>query len=145
MKCWPKGTSGQRILIQQDNARSHVAIDDAQLNLEFDKLREHGWDISMTCQPPNSPDTTICDFGFFSSLQGLQQQYRMRRLVDIVTAVNSAFADYPWSSLERSFQALQEYFVETIKINGNNSYKLPHMSKVKRAKQGRIRQAPMEV
>jgi hypothetical protein len=59
------------IYLQQDNARAHIHPDDevfseaailSGLNLEFIK------------QPPNSPDTNICDLGFFRAIQSLQQE-----------------------------------------------------------------------
>jgi len=59
---------GMPIYIQQDNAKTHIPVDD----LEFVAAAQaEGWDIRLTCRPPNSPDLNILDLGFFAALQSL--------------------------------------------------------------------------
>ncbi|KAF7820639.1 mariner transposase [Senna tora] len=59
---WPREDTGCPIIIQQDNARTHIDLDDA----EFCQVAsEDGFDIRLMCQPPNSPDMNVLDLGFF--------------------------------------------------------------------------------
>jgi hypothetical protein len=58
---WPAAERGTTIWIQQDNAKTHIPVDD----LEFVAAAQaDGWDIRLTCQPLNSPDLNILDLGF---------------------------------------------------------------------------------
>ncbi|XP_074271219.1 uncharacterized protein LOC141595145 [Silene latifolia] len=53
---WQDNTS-KNVLIQQDNARPHIT------NMDEDFTRhatEDGWNIQLTCQPPNSQDLNAC-------------------------------------------------------------------------------------
>ena len=65
---WPAEERGCPIFIQQDNAKTHIAVDDPN----FCRVaQEDGWDIRLMCQPPNSPDLNVLDLGFFAALQAL--------------------------------------------------------------------------
>ncbi|KAH9123625.1 hypothetical protein LEN26_009889 [Aphanomyces euteiches] len=135
---WPNEEYGKTIRIQQDNARTHVSPDDFELSSVFERLRCHGWDMAFANQPPNSPDTNVCDLGFFAAIQSLQQVHRMKNLTDLVTAVNEAFEVYPWQKLEFNFQSLQACMEEILKNGGGNRYKLPHLHKEKLLRDGRL-------
>ena len=63
---WPAEERGMPIFIQQDNARTHVAVNDPAF---VEAAQADGWDIRLTCQPPNSPD--LLDLGFFAAIQAL--------------------------------------------------------------------------
>ena len=68
---WPPAERGMPIYVQQDNAKTHIPLDDP----EFVAVAQaEGWDIRLTCQPPNSPDLNILDLGFFAALQALFQK-----------------------------------------------------------------------
>jgi len=55
---WPAEERGCPIFIQQDNAKTHIAVDDP----DFCRVaQEDGWDIRLMCQPPNSPDLNVLD------------------------------------------------------------------------------------
>nr|GLL21131.1 uncharacterized protein LOC109190808 isoform X1 [Ipomoea trifida] len=49
---WPLSSS-KSIFIQQDNARPHISVNDAEF---LEAAQKDGFDIRLTCQPPNSPD-----------------------------------------------------------------------------------------
>ena len=49
------------IFIQQDNAPSHLKVDDP---IFCEAAKQDGFDIRLICQPPNSPDFNILDLGF---------------------------------------------------------------------------------
>mmetsp|Transcript_25947 Transcript_25947/g.36933 ORF Transcript_25947/g.36933 Transcript_25947/m.36933 type:complete len:87 (+) Transcript_25947:171-431(+) len=59
------------IKIQQDNAPSHIKINDPVF-LQAVALRN--LDIQLYCQLPNSPDLNVLDLGFFRSLQTMQKK-----------------------------------------------------------------------
>jgi len=70
---WPREYVGKPIFIQQDNAPSHLKLDDPDF-CEAAKLG--GFNIRLICQPPNSPDFNILDLGFFE----LYKQFNIRRM-----------------------------------------------------------------
>ena len=59
---WPAEEKGMPIFIQQDNAKTQIDVNDPAF---LEAAQSDGWDIRMTCQPPNSPDLNVLDFGFF--------------------------------------------------------------------------------
>lgn len=63
---WPAAERGTTIWIQQDNAKTHIPVDDPEF---VAAAQAEGWDIRLRCQPPNSPDLNILDLGFFAALQ----------------------------------------------------------------------------
>jgi len=65
---WPREDAGRTIWIQQDNAPSHVPVNDEQFAAA---VAQTGMDIRIINQPPNSPDMNVLGLGFFISLQSL--------------------------------------------------------------------------
>ncbi|XP_024628802.2 uncharacterized protein [Medicago truncatula] len=63
MDKWPIEDIGNPIFIQQDNARTHIDIDDEEF---CEAAKKNGFDIRLMCQPPNSPELNVLDLGFFS-------------------------------------------------------------------------------
>ena len=72
---WPREDVGKSIFIQQDNAPSHLKLDDP---LFCEAAKQEGFDIRLICQPPNSPDFNILDLGFFSSYS-IQEECKNNR------------------------------------------------------------------
>ncbi|XP_066384659.1 uncharacterized protein [Miscanthus floridulus] len=70
---WLREDVGKPIFIQQDNAPSHLKLDDS---LFCEAVKQEGFDIRLICQPPNSPDFNILDLGFFE----LFNQFNTRRM-----------------------------------------------------------------
>jgi hypothetical protein len=66
---WPREDVSKPIFIQQDNAPTHLKLDDLQF---CEAAKQEGFDIRLVCQPPNSPDFNILDLGFF-------EQFNTRR------------------------------------------------------------------
>uniref|UniRef100_A0A8R7PDQ2 Uncharacterized protein n=1 Tax=Triticum urartu TaxID=4572 RepID=A0A8R7PDQ2_TRIUA len=58
---WHAAERGMLIYVQQDNAKTHIPLDDPEF---VDVAQAEGWDIRLTCQPPNSPDLNILDLVF---------------------------------------------------------------------------------
>lgn len=56
---WPPSERGTMpIYIQQDNAKTHIAVDAKEFCAA---AKAGGWHIELIFQPPNSPDLNILD------------------------------------------------------------------------------------
>ena len=58
---WPIEDHNKLITIQQDNAKPHVNPNDEKF---CQAAIQDGFDIHLMCQPLNSPDLKVLDFGF---------------------------------------------------------------------------------
>ncbi|KAM0853410.1 hypothetical protein ACQ4PT_051104 [Festuca glaucescens] len=112
--------------IQQDNAKTHIPVDDPEF---VAAAQADGWDIRLTCQPPNSPDLNILDLGFFAALQSIFHKLSPGSVDDIVHKVQQAFEEYPAERSNRIFLTLQACMREVLIQLGGNRYKVPHMRK----------------
>ncbi|KAE8803060.1 hypothetical protein D1007_21081 [Hordeum vulgare] len=108
------------IYVQQDNAKTHIPLDDPEF---VAAAQAEGWDIRLTCQPPNSPDLNILDLGSID---------------DIVIKVEQAFEEYPAERSNMIFLTLQSCMVEVLKKLGGNRYKVPHMRKAVKERLGNL-------
>ena len=115
-----------KIIIQQDNAKPHVSVNDPSI---VEAGSKESWNIVLQCQPPNSPDFNVLDLGFFSALQNLQYQNPSSNIEELITAVRNAFSMYSPDKLSKNFISLQSVMYESLKVNGSNDYKLPHNQK----------------
>lgn len=68
---WPADDRNNTIIIQQDNARTHIDPTDEEFQLA---LSRYGLNVQLGCQPPNSPGLNILDLGFFNAIQALQHK-----------------------------------------------------------------------
>ena len=101
---WPLSDRWNPIYIQQDNAKTHVAVDDP---IVVQEARKGNWDIRMVFQPPNSPDTNILDLGWFASIQSMFQKKMPKTLPEIVQKVEQSLQEYPHQKLNRIFLSHQ--------------------------------------
>ena len=126
------------VRIQQDGAKSHISDDDPEF-LEFLKdLKNDGQlDASLYTQSPNSPDTNICDLGFFRAIQSASLIVGLceKALIDSVT---KAFAEYPREKLNRTWLTLQSCFNRIIEEDGGNDYQIPHLNKEGLERKGQL-------
>jgi len=125
---WPQELRGQTIWIQQDNAPSHVPVDDEEFATA---VAQTGLDIRLINQPGNSPDLNVLDLGFFASLQSKAYEKVSRNLDDLIQNVKKEFDNYDANTLNRVFLTLQGCMIEIMKDGGGNIYKIPHMDKDK--------------
>ena len=123
---WPREYAGKTIYIQQDNAPSHVPVDDAEFAAA---VAQTGLDIRLVNQPANSPDLNVVDLGLFASLQSLTYDRISRNLDDLIQNVDNEFQNYDPANLNRVFLTLQACMIEVMKDGGGNRYKIPHMDK----------------
>lgn len=132
---WPQEDFGKTIYIQQDNARTHVDPRDEDF---LAAASQHGFDIRLICQPPNSPDLNILDLGFFNAIQTLQHQVCPRTIQELVSAVENSFDEYSTKHVNRIFLTLQSCMQEIMKVQGENTYKIPHLKKAIMEKKGNL-------
>jgi hypothetical protein len=124
---WPAEGRHQTIWIQQDNCRTHIPVDDPEFCAA---AQADGWDIRLTCQPANSPDTNVLDLGFFAAIQALFQRSGMpKKIEEIVEKVEAADWNYPADRANRIFLTLQGCLQEILKEKGGHHYPIPHMKK----------------
>nr|CAD40538.2 OSJNBa0055C08.7 [Oryza sativa Japonica Group] len=88
--CWPREDAGKTIWIQQDNARTHLPINDEQFAVA---VAQTGLDIRLVNQPPNSPDMNCLDLGFFASLQSLTYNRTSRNMDELIENVHKEYRD----------------------------------------------------
>lgn len=122
MEKWPASSSSEPISVQQDNAKPHISIDDKA-------GKRNGFNIRLTCQPPNSPDMNVLDLGFFRAIQTLQHQEAPKTIDELIDAVHLSFEQISSKSLNYVFLTLQQCMIEVMKVYGGNNYKVPHMKK----------------
>lgn len=125
MAKWPEGAS-KEIYIQQDNARPHIADSD----LEFRAAAtQNGFHLKLVQQPPNSPDCNVNDLGWFTSIQSLQVENACNTIEELLNAVVNSFNELSAQKLNDVFLSLQGCMIETMRVRGQNRYKIPHMGK----------------
>jgi len=136
---WPVGDRhrGVTVRIQQDNAPSHMGPDDAQWKATTsDNLRPL---ISLSEQPPNSPDMNVLDLGFFRALQSASWQQTPTTTIDgLIKNVTKAWDDYDPALLNRIWLTHASILNEVMEQHGNNHYKIPHMGKASLERKGEL-------
>ncbi|KAK8457721.1 hypothetical protein SEVIR_3G233550v4 [Setaria viridis] len=80
---WPAEEKGLPKYIHQDNAKTHIDVNDLTF---VQAAQADGWNIRLTCQPPNSPDLNVLD-GFFATIQALFEKGTPNNINDIVSKV----------------------------------------------------------
>lgn len=122
----PREHAGKTIWIQQDNAPSHVPVNDEEFAAALAQTR---LDIRLINQATNSPDLNVLDLGFFNSLQSLTYDRISRNLDDLIANVQLEFDNYDPETLNMVFLTLQGCLIEVMKCGGGNRYKIPHIDK----------------
>ena len=87
--------------------------------------------IILYKQPPNSPNTNVCDLGLFNAIQARYERLAPRDSVEIIDCVLKAWREFPWKRINNLFLTLQGVYNGIIDHHGGNDFKLPHMSKWK--------------
>jgi hypothetical protein len=132
---WPREARHETIWIQQDNAPSHVPVDDAVFATAVART---GLNIHLMNQPPNSPDMNCLDLGFFTSLQSLTDRTTSRNIDELIQNVYIEYQNYNPILLNRVFVTLQTCMIKVMKDNEGNRYKIPHMNKERLESQGML-------
>jgi hypothetical protein len=92
--------------------------------------------IVLKTQPAQSPDTNLCDNGFFNALQSGYKKHAPRNARETIHAVFKVWREYPHARINHMWLTLMTNHDQIIKCNGNNTYKIVHMSKEKLDRQG---------
>ncbi|CAH9069359.1 unnamed protein product [Cuscuta europaea] len=129
---WPSQLS-KEIIIQQDNARPHISHDDAEY---VSASMADGFTITLTNQPPNSPDLNILDLGFFRAIQSLKDQNAPKTVDELLHAVDDAFKQLSPLTLNKVWLSYRYVMIEVLKVQGGNNYKLPHNAKDRMQSEG---------
>jgi hypothetical protein len=74
---WPGEDVGNPIYIQQENAQSHLKLDDP---LFHEAAQQDGFDICLISQPPDPLDFNILDLGFLCAIQSIQYKRMQKHL-----------------------------------------------------------------
>lgn len=133
---FPRGN--KIVKIQQDNAKPHCSVNDPEV---IKAGSTHGWNITLVCQPPNSPDTNVLDLGYFNAIQSLQHEASPTTVDELITAVNESFAKLSKETLDSVFLTLQACMESIMLTGGGNEYKIPHMKKSILRRQGGLQQS----
>lgn len=142
---WPAEERGIPIFIQQDNAKTHIDVNDPAF---VQAAQVDGWDIRLVCQPSNSPDLNVLDLGFFAAIQALFHRGTPNNVEQIVDRINKAFQEYPADRSNRIFITQQSCMLEILKHNGGQHYNIPHVKKKHLELQGDLLtslQCPMDL
>ena len=123
---FPIESKEHNIVIQQDNAKPHTKVSDVTIN---EAGQREGWNITLECQPPNSPDLNVLDLGFFNAIQSIQHKLSPTSVDELIDCVKEAFWQQPVSTVENIFLTLQQCMECTMLERGSNKYQLPHMGK----------------
>jgi hypothetical protein len=107
---WPRRNRNMTIWIQQDNAKTHVPVDDAQFAIA---TTQSGLDFRLMNQLPNSPDMNCLDLRFFASLQSLTHDTECKNMDDLIANVLNKFDEYDSTLISRVF----------LKARGGNRYR----------------------
>lgn len=129
------------IYIQQDNAKPHINSDDHIFMEAARSLISENLDIRLRFQPANSPDLNVLDLGFFRAIQSLQHQWAAKNVGELISAVEESIKTISAESLNAVFITLQGCMLESMKRNGGDDYKIPHIGKKKLQKLGTLPEA----
>ena len=132
---WPDRRQ-KDIDVQHDNAPVHFKDDEEAWAAV---ARAGRWNIRIAEQGPNSPDTNVCDLGFFRALQSSQFDHGFATDIDgLIDQVKRAWDEFPPEKIDDNFLTLQCCLDEILKCGGGNNYKIPHMGKEKLRREGRL-------
>lgn len=92
--------------------------------------------IIMVCQPPNTPDYNILDFGFFHGIQALRYKMPVKTTEELVHVVCAAFDAYMPRKLDDTFISLEKCMECSMLASSGKNYKQPHLHKQRRRNEG---------
>jgi hypothetical protein len=132
---WPARDRKKPILIQLDNAKPHVPVDDPDIVAAG---TADGWNIHLFLQPENSPDLNVLDLGFFASIQAIQIEKPIYGIDALIAAVVAAYENLHYTTLDDIFLSLQNVMICILRADGANEYTLPHMGKQRLRRLGEL-------
>ena len=84
--------------------------------------------MKVVPQCAQSPDTNVCDLGFFNSVDSRLPKLRPYDLDAFFALVEEAHAEYPAEKLDSLYDSKMRICKAILSANppGNNDYKMPH-------------------
>jgi hypothetical protein len=126
----PTGTKGRTHYSTRRAKTHHRDEDPAWAAAARNDDRVGGCRITLYTQPPNSPDTNICDLSFFRALQSDQWNHGFATTVDgLIAQVLTAFEEFDPRKLEFGFLTHQCCLNMILETFGSNEYTIPHIGK----------------
>ena len=139
MEKWPLDAGHSVIKLQHDNAPAHfkeTVPEWVDYMEHFDSLGMP-YKLKLIHQPAQSPDTNILDLGFFAALQSTCLG-RPKDEMELIEMVQQQYEAYPAKLINRVWLSHMACMNEILKDNGGNNYKIPHLSKDKLEREGRL-------
>ena len=94
--------------------------------------------MKLVQQPANSPDFNILNLGFFAAIQSLQVKTTSKTIDELIGATKLAFDEMESLKLDNTWITFQKVMEMAMGVGGGNNYKLPHLSKAKLRKEGKL-------
>jgi hypothetical protein len=131
----PKDMTSNIITIQMDNAGPH--------KIGMEKLKEKCLELNLKIkldyQPAQSPDLNVLDLGFFRSIQSMfWKRSGMEDINHMYCALQDCWETYPPYKLNNAFITLFNNYNSILESNGDNNYKIKHISKNKLVRMGKL-------
>ncbi|XP_074346321.1 uncharacterized protein LOC141685095 [Apium graveolens] len=120
---WPREEINKPIIIQQDNARTHIDPNDPEF---CQAVQQYGFNIKLMCQPNNSPDLNVLDLGFFRAIQSLKYKEASRTIDELIGGVQKAFETFSVTKSDYIFWTLQLCMRSVLEEKCGNKYKIIH-------------------
>jgi hypothetical protein len=145
---WPAGEWNDpnfKIIVQQDGAGAHPDSwkDPPVICSTMAELEQNGnftpGKISFEAQPPNSPDTNICDFGLFNAVQSSYTTSILQRItLRLLKWYRKPTMNIPAPRLTGSLSLSCQSTTASLSIMEDNFYKIPQMNKYKMEREGTL-------
>jgi hypothetical protein len=104
-----------------------------------DDSRVNGCNITLETQPAQSPDINMLDLTVFRAIMSAQWDHGYATTHDgLIAQCVRAYDEYPPWKLENGFLTHACCLNEVLESYGNNHYRIPHMSKEKLRREGRL-------
>ena len=124
-------------MIQQDGAPAHMLQNDEEFAAAANQQRLN---VKLYTQPANSPDLNVLDLGLFRALQSANDE-APEEVEDLIQSVLDTYEGYEVENCNFIWLSLQMLMNAIIQEAGNNKYKLGHMNKKKKAREGTLETA----
>ncbi len=93
----------------------------------------------METQPPKSLDTNVLDLSFFRALQSAQWGLGSEATIEgLIRQTMQAFLEFEHRKIDYAFLTLQCCLDDILVKLGENNYKIRHMGKERRLREGRL-------
>ena len=126
-----KLSDAKDVKVQFDNAGGHgMSTIEGKIAREMAapvrRGKQVGPKLTMVKQCAQSPDTNVCDLGFFNSLDSRLPKLRPYNLDEFEKLIVDEHEQYPAEKMDALFDSKQRVCQAILRCGGDNSYKMPH-------------------